>query len=278
MPTLFVEELANLDFAYLDPRRGLVGETYLLDLELSGDLDDQGMVLDFGRVKREIRDAAEGLVDHKLLVPASSPAVRLEPGAGRVELRLVDGGVVEMLGPAEAVCAIDADQVNVDTVGAAIRQVIEAQLPGNVTGIGVLLRPESIDGPWYHYCHGLRKHDGDCQRIAHGHRSRLRIERAGRRDVALERDWAARWNDRFLATTEDELPAQRPGHRRFGYDAPQGRFELELPSNRVDVLPTDTTVEHLAAFMATTLAARHQGRIDVRAYEGVRKGARASAG
>ena len=93
MATLFVEQLANLDFALLDPERGLVGETYLMDLELSGELDAQGMVLDFGRVKREVRAAAEALVDHKLLIPAAHPALDIQPG--QVVLGLVGGGEIE---------------------------------------------------------------------------------------------------------------------------------------------------------------------------------------
>ena len=277
MATLFVEELANLDFAYLDPQRGLVGETYLLDLELTGDLDAQGMVLDFGRVKREIRDAAERLVDHKLVVPAQSPAVAYDASVNRVLLTLVAGGMIEVVCPSQALCLIDAGQVGIDTVAAAVREVVRGQVPGNVSDVDVVLRPEQIDGAWYHYRHGLRKHDGDCQRIAHGHRSRIRIERAGRRDEGLERAWAARWNDHFLATGSDELPAQRVAHRRFGYDAPQGHFELELPASLVDILPTDTTVEQLAEFTATTLAGQLGEPVAVRAYEGVRKGARAMA-
>ena len=35
MATLFVHRLTNLDFAYLDAERGLVGETWLMDVELS---------------------------------------------------------------------------------------------------------------------------------------------------------------------------------------------------------------------------------------------------
>ena len=113
MATLFVEQLANLDFALLDPERGLVGETYLMDLELSGELDAQGMVLDFGRVKREVRAAAEALVDHKLLVPAAHPALHIQPG--QVVLGLVGGGEIEVCSPDIAFCRLPAMAVTVET-------------------------------------------------------------------------------------------------------------------------------------------------------------------
>lgn len=275
MATLFVEELANLDFAFLDPVRGLVGETYVMDLELSGELDAQGMVLDFGRVKREVRDAAEALIDHKLVVPLEHPALAEEQG--RVVLALADGGEIEVFSPDTAFCRLPAKAVTIEAVAQAVSAAVRAVVPENVADVRVTLNPETIDGARYHYCHGLRKHDGDCQRIAHGHRSRLKIFRGGARDPKLEAAWAARWNERFLATVEDELSARRPDHRRFGYDAPQGRFEIELPSARIDAVPGDTTVECLAAFIARELADETGEVISVRAYEGLRKGALADA-
>ena len=48
MSTLFVNKLTNIDFSYLDPKEGLVGESWLLDIQLAGSLNEEGMVLDFG--------------------------------------------------------------------------------------------------------------------------------------------------------------------------------------------------------------------------------------
>ena len=51
MSRLFVDNLTVLDFSYFHPTRGVVGESWIVDVELVGDLNDEGMVFDFGHVK-----------------------------------------------------------------------------------------------------------------------------------------------------------------------------------------------------------------------------------
>ncbi|MCI0749573.1 MAG: 6-carboxytetrahydropterin synthase [Nevskiales bacterium] len=279
MPCLFVEQLTVIDCAYLDARRGLVGESWIVDLELEGTLDDQGMVLDFGEVKQNLKKAVDAVADHRLLVPMHSSRLHFVRSGDATGLTFkAESGVLEHCAPAAAVCALDADEVTGDSLAIALRQALQKAVPPNVSRVHLHLRHEAIDGPYYHYAHGLKKHDGHCQRIAHGHRSRLQISVNGKHDERLERRWAERWRDIYLGTSADVV-AHAKGRLRFEYRSGEGEFALELPAERCDLLSGDSTVECIAEHLAAQLAAgRPRDRIEVRAYEGVMKGARATAG
>jgi 6-pyruvoyl-tetrahydropterin synthase len=269
--TLFVEHLTVIDASILDATLGLVGESWIVDLELEGELDAQGMVLDFGAVKRELKRGIDQEVDHRLLVPLRAAGLE----------RHADGGLdfdsevgrISHRAPASAVAPIDAEQIDEAALSTHLQHTLAPRLPGNIRALRLLLRHESPDGARYRYSHGLRQHDGACQRIAHGHRSRLQIEVDGERDAGLEHRFADRWAEIYLADKRDLLAAN--GQRlRFGYRAPEGDFELSLPADRCDLLPCETTVENLAATLARRAAIERPGaEIRVRAYEGVMKGA-----
>jgi 6-pyruvoyl-tetrahydropterin synthase len=279
MIRLFVDRLTILDFSYLHPRRGLLGESWLCDLELAGEPDAQGMVLDFGEVKRSVKRLVDERFDHRLIVPRRHPGLAIESGAGQCALTFPfgDGLQVVHVGPAVATCLVDAGEITPGTLAGAIETALRPELPGNVAEVRVALREESHGGACYQYSHGLRQHAGNCQRIAHGHRSRIEITRDGLRDPALEGEWAERWRDVYIGTRANLVGTRALEgtiYCRFGYRGTQGEFALELPADRCYLIETESTVENLARHVAERTAAEHRGaRYRVRAFEGVDKGA-----
>ena len=279
MSALFVKHLTVLDFSYVHPERGILGESWIVDVELHGDLDDQGMVFDFGLVKRQVRDAVESLFDHKLVVPKGLPGLKVETKGDRLELQWQDqaGRRFHHVSPAEGVELVEATEVTPDALVESLQQAAKAAAPANVKQVLIELRTEEISGAFYQYSHGLKKHLGNCQRIAHGHRSRLKILRNGKRDPLLEKAWALKWKDIYIGTRSDllrQFSENGVDYCQFGYDAQQGRFELTLPAIQVYMIDTDSTVEYLADHIATSL--KHddpEHDFEVRAFEGVMKGA-----
>ena len=282
MARLFVDQLTVLDFSCLDPNAGLTGRSWIVDLELEGALDEQGMVQDFGVVKRRAREAVEAVADHRLVVPEAAPGLSVEASGDELLLTWVfEGGRLEHRSPASAVYLLPSREVTLGSLRPSLEAAARGVAPANVSDISVRLREEDIAGASYCYSHGLKAHDGLCQRIAHGHRSRIQIWRDGERSGELEAEWARRWRDIYLASREDVVgggPATDDNVVRLAYTAREGRFELVLPADRCEILPAETTVERIAEYIAACVKADHGGSaVRVRAYEGVNKGAVAQA-
>ncbi|WP_429012354.1 6-pyruvoyl trahydropterin synthase family protein [Aeromonas veronii] len=289
---LFVRDLTVIDSSYLCERRGMVGESWLVDIEMSGELNEMSMLLDFGRVKKLMKSIIDEEVDHKLLVPTECPLIHVETLDGNestVDL-LRPGRSIHLRCPSQGFAFIPAPQVDKESVTRYLLAVLAKRLPGNIKDLSLTLRQEAITGAFYHYSHGLKKHDGNCQRIAHGHRSPIEIHVDGERDHELELNWAERWGDIYLGTEEDKVAltelalspranAQLGAHHcGFKYVAPQGLFQLAIPSAEVEMIDTDTTVELLACYIARKVKKMVGDKfVKIVAYEGVGKGAIAYA-
>ncbi|MEW6997114.1 6-carboxytetrahydropterin synthase [Colwelliaceae bacterium BS250] len=290
---LFVNDLTVIDFSYLCEHRGVVGESWIVDVLLSGDLNAESMVLDFGIVKKQIKAIIDEAVDHKLVLPMQSSLLQVSESSRANHLFVdfeISGEELFLQSPAQAFAQIDTAKITEDSVTRYLEVIIKQQLPENVQGISLTLRAENIDGCYYHYTHGLKKHDGNCQRIAHGHRSTIQIFENDIRSASLEQSWCKRWQDIYLASDVDQTDRQqvelssnaaanlKPDHQYFSYYAPQGRFDIAVRPTKLEIVDCDSTVELLADYIARQLkAANKAASFKVVAFEGVGKGAIASA-
>ncbi len=288
---LFVNDLTVMDFSYLCADRGMVGESWIVDVILDGSLNEESMVLDFSKVKKRLKALIDEYVDHKLLIPAEHEYTEIfrdeTHDRVRVDFNRPGQKSIHLDCPPEAYAFIYSSQVNMQSVQEYLRQIIKTHLPENVQGLTLQLREEVIEGAYYHYTHGLKKHDGNCQRIAHGHRSKVLVFENDQPSEYWQAYWAKRWRDIYIGSREDmvsqqqlvmQVPVGEQSHYLFSYESSQGRFELAIPKAESDIVETDSTVECLAQFMADEqkrLQKDHQYR--VLAFEGVGKGAIAYA-
>jgi 6-pyruvoyl-tetrahydropterin synthase len=287
---LFVNDLTVIDFSYCCPQRGIVGESWIVDVLLEGSLNEMSMVLDFAVVKKQIKAIIDLAVDHKLLLPMQNKSVSVSNSTHHDNHEYVDFCSEKadyfLQSPLSAFAKLPTETITISSVTEYLTAIILEQLPNNVQGLTLNLRPEAIDGDYYHYTHGLKLHDGNCQRIAHGHRSKIQIYTEKQRSAQLEQQWCARWQDIYIASECDrvnreaiELSPQAyqnltSDHQYFAYRAPQGKFDIAVSSKVLDVVDCDSTVELLADFIARQLTDKTANQaIKVIAYEGVAKGA-----
>jgi 6-pyruvoyl-tetrahydropterin synthase len=276
---LFVDNLTNVDFSYLHPERGLLGESWLVQLELDGSLNEQGMVCDFGIVKKEVKNWFDRWIDHALVVPTGMSGLSHQTAGGytSVEWLYADGQRFSCRSPDAAICLVDMIEVNELTLAHWCKDKLLELFPGEVQGLNIRFVPEKIESAFYHYSHGLQKHDGNCQRIAHGHRSKIELYINEQRQENLEFEWADRFRDIYIGSVS-HLTSQSDLVHEYAYKAPQGDFSISLPARVCYLIDTDTTVELIASHLAKQIKLSYpKDRVMVKAYEGVGKGAIAVA-
>ncbi|WP_136255144.1 6-carboxytetrahydropterin synthase [Onishia niordana] len=274
--TLFVNALTQLDASLWCPHRGLIGVSWQVNTELDGELGEDGMLFDFGHVKPWIKSRLDDGADHTLIVPIDAPGITVSECPEGLAIRTTTPYVMEVRGPQQAFTLVPAAEITSSDLAERFAEEMMRQPPPRVSAIRLSFQDEPLTGASYTYSHGLRRHDGNCQRIAHGHRSPLHIWQAGTRAPALEAEWAERLADRYLvdkSDIEDNHELEAKGMLATRYRAPQGDFFLMLPRERCVILPTATTIEQIAAWLANEIAGGTGQATRVQAFEGIGKGA-----
>lgn len=271
---MFIRDLTILDAAYFDDFYGPVGASWQVDVELTGYRDDHGMLYDFSPCKKTIKRTIDARFDHTLITPE---------GPNRAVAAL------EYECPPEAVSRIPGSSFTVSGLETAIKTAVEAEFReqgrDNVVAVDVDLREVVFpdDKPWYRYTHGLKHHDGNCQRLWHGHRNAIDVTVNGRPDPELERYFADLFFNAHIAFAENiqggkklEVGRRQVQHEHLEvqYESTQGKFWARIPGRNVVVVPVEPTVENLAGFVLDEAARRRSGSLEVRVYEGINKGSR----
>ncbi|WP_016913983.1 6-carboxytetrahydropterin synthase [Vreelandella stevensii] len=273
---LFVHHLTHIDVSLWCPERGLTGCSWQVDAHLDGELGEDGMLFDFGEVKPWIKRTLDNGLDHTLLVPTKALGVEVSECPEGLCIRTTTPYPMEVRGPAQAFTLLPWEHISVARVTQLLSEELTRARPRNVTRVTLNLQEERIEGASYGYSHGLKRHLGNCQRIAHGHRSRLRVYQHQQRQPALEAQWSEWLDNRYLLEQAD-VAEQTDTTLTCRYTAEQGAFSITLPTHRCSVLPAPTTVENIARWLASSIAEQTQQETHVEAFEGINKGATAQA-
>jgi 6-pyruvoyl-tetrahydropterin synthase len=292
--TLFVRDVGKIDCAMFDPSFGIIGQSWYVDVWLTGSLDDNGFVFDFSPLKALIRNTLATTLDHALIIPVGSQSVQyteLDQGERWTLKSKARGDQFESrwdyISAKGSVFPIHTIALKTANIEQEFARIIRHRLPPSVHQLVVKLREEAIapTEASYRYTHGITGHNGLCQRLFHGHRSRIEIFVGEERRPDLEH-----YVVREIFATNIHIATLnqiKSGHGEIGargktsepitlaYTGSLGAFEATLPSNRVFFVEGETSVEALAREIARLIKREEQTteKIRVVCYEGIDKGA-----
>lgn len=294
--TLFIKDVAKIDCALFDPTLGIIGQTWYVDVFLTGPLDDNGFVYDFSPLKAMIKNILSSSFDHTTIIPVGSQSVQYGESEGleHWQLRSKPRGGDEVLWsyvcPKNAVFPIRCIALKTLIIEQELSRILRHRLEAPIQSLAVKLR-EEVTSPTeasYRYTHGISGHKGLCQRLFHGHRSRIEVYVGEERRPDLEhyivRDIFG--SNVHIATAQQIKSGAEhftePG-RRGTSDAPVtlafkgnlGYYEGTLPASRIFLVEQETSVECISREIARVIKREENTaeKIRIVCYEGIDKGA-----
>lgn len=289
---MFVRDIDHLDCAVFHPMDGINGATWHVDVELAGKLDHMGFIFDFGKIKKKIKEVLKNTLDHTLIVPELYHGVKITNSGNSIGKKnisidmITEGGEIWKYScPRSAVYLLPSHSSNALDISRAIESELAPHLPENVEELCVILREEDISPAEgvFKYTHGLENHDGGCQRLFHGHRSRLEVFRGKSRAYDLEKNITDKFSTHSIHIVSSEqlmqgdLSVLQRGSEgktiQIGYQSADGEFFAEIPAHRAILINQSSSIESLAQNFGSLLTTDNTDQtLMVRCYEGINKG------
>lgn len=301
--SIFLNDVTKVDCAIFDPTKGVFGQSWQVDVTLTGPLGDTGFVYDFSSLKKMVRQVLKSSVDHALIMPINSQVVQFRGmemrGADKSECWHMKSRVGKTgaecewsyRSPGGAVFPSRSVAVSKGVLEQELVKSLKHRLPQEILGVTCILKEAEADPTEavFRYTHGIARHDGMCQRLFHGHRCAIQIFVGEERRPDLEH-YVAR--DVMGSHVHIATPSQfkvgmiEPGMRgktkepvTLGYEGTQGYFEATIPADRVFCVERETSIECITREIAR-LVKREENtaeRVRVICHEGINKGAQADA-
>lgn len=294
---IFVRNLTVLDCAVWDLHKGPLGCSWNVDVEWEGETDPEGVVIDFSAAKKLAKKVIDDLFDHRLLIserlisrtPKGRVICRPAPSTPHAERFLLDT-YEESLAVLEDSIFAQLSEGKTEQLAVVLGSAIQQCSPENVRQVKVKLTEhhQSNQSCFFNYLHSLRLHSGNCQRF-HGHSNIIEVFTQGQFDPKKSAFAADKLNNKYLVAecyiSEPRISTRAdldPFIRQFeldssdfvwaNYRGSQGEVVVRLPAARLGIMPVESTIENIARWVHMSLFAGDPS-IEVRAYEGLNKGA-----
>lgn len=258
--TMFLNEITCIDHAWITSCDDgeVTGMSYNLSVEVTGEIDEQEqVVIDFSGCKKQIKhlvDESPYAIDHKLVAVKGFSNYKLHNSNSITSPRFsvtssVTDWVIEIDGAEKGASYHEhltaylermlLEQLSKDYPLTEIKVHLSntPQLPAFVNKKSVAM---------FHYVHGLKFSTSyGCQNIAHGHRSFIATDAP-----------CSPANTSLVNKLQQDLGSVVFIHKEnvsspvgIDYTSQRGAFHMTTTQDRI-TLPTETTVENLAEFIA----------------------------
>ena len=281
--SLFLNSFTSIDIAYFEKKEGLLGDSFLVDLFIEGSLDEQGFVFDFSPLKKQAKKIIDQFADHVLILPTLNPNLKIKKNNEQILTTLFQcerWGKIFYEAPLSSFFHLKSVNFSIDTFAKDINQLIFSWLMSNPlvskrikkTKIILKRQKKENNASTYYYTHGLKKHNGNCQRMGHGHQGILMIYENNKRSNFLEKKITTLFSNIHICDKNSTL--LNNNHYTISYQATQGKFKLILPQKKCLLLEEAPTIEHITHFTIQYLKKKNpHTKYKVIMYEGINKGA-----
>lgn len=290
--TMFLRDFTVLDCAVLDAQNGLRGESLYVSAELTGTLDHQGFVLDFGVAKKILKQKIDELADHRCVLAGEDPSIVWnKQNAAELDFHFKTAhGLLHYRAPAQALTLLPGTIPSLASLTKYLEEQILAALPSTVKQLKLHLQEEANFSTEanFRYTHGLRYHDGNCQRLFHGHRNPIHVRIKNQRSPLHEQFLAKLCENAHFVAAENlvnrfalDLPNEtralkHPLQGELRYRSSQGEFYAQIPASMLIILADEPSIENIAAFCLRAVEREFSLKnetLEVAAFEGLNKGA-----
>jgi len=262
--TMFLNNVTSVDHAYIGTDGWVHGNSYSPVFEVGGKVDPhENVVVDFSTVKKDIKkcidDSSDGL-DHKLwFIPGYSNG-SIEFQNGRV---LIETPHFKYYGAKDSVNVIPYTVFDESLItGSHVHKYLLKKYPDiNIelkckTDMAPTIPFKDVMEQRFHYTHGLKNSTSwGCQNMMHGHASFLVTDKPEKYDYKLDlllTMIASAIDNKMFVWDENWFPKTKT----INYESSdRGEFFLQFKDEvkvdqKIIVLSTETTVEHLADYVA----------------------------
>jgi len=299
MIKIFLDNITTIDFAFLDSHSKPVGISLIVNTSFTGNLNANGMLIDFADAKSMLKSALE-ICDHKLLVATQNIKHVTDTDVyigtdGPLENKVGQqhSGFFAMYAPKDWVCELSARAINETRKGdyralsAIIEQTLKKMLPRNIQSVCVQLEESESD---LHYTHTLCHHKGNCQRF-HGHSSRIVVLQNKNINDELTKHLIQKIHGLYIISKQYLRPLFDSKHIRelkdhcflsgefeklkhslyaCEYTGADGKVAIIMSKNNVLTLENESTIENIACFLHDQISEYKNTEVIV--YEGTSKG------